>query len=291
MKSQKAKIGQYPALNVMFSITVSLFLGGLFALLSWFVHHVTNRFQNQTEVKVFLQTGLSNSGAKEIELSIGKMAGDAFQLQSITFMSKEEAAKALVAETGEDFVKLLGDNPLRDYYSVRYQGTVPKAQMDDLVQKIESVTGVYEVFHQNNILHQMKKNMANLSIAIFIGMALFLSGVFLLINQAIRIALYSQRFLIRTMLLVGATHAFIKRPYLQRALQQGIICGVLAMVALIAVKYMLQFLIPDLMLFENYYFYTLLALSLLLGGGALSFLSASMALNKYLKTNIDQLYK
>lgn len=232
-KIKKKKLGSYPFFSVVFSVTLALFVMGLLGLLLLLTSNLTKVIQENVEVQVFLNKNLSeNERVKIIKtLSIKdyviRRDGEAM----VQLITKEEAAKQFAEETGEDFVSFLGDNPLRDVVSVKIDPAYQEASnLVEIKKEIEFIRGVYEVSYVQSLINSINNNVKKISY-VLIGFAmLLLIVVVVLIHNTIKLALFSQRFLIRSMQLVGATARFIRLPFLQRAIGFGLIAGVVSMV-------------------------------------------------------------
>jgi cell division transport system permease protein len=162
--------------------------------------------------------------------------------------------------------------------------------MSSIAKKIDNLDGVKEVFYLEDIISKINNNIAVISY-ILAGFALILiTASVLLIKNTIKLALYSQRFLIRSMQLVGATKSFIQRPFIMHAVIQGIFSGALAATALFGLLNYTYTELNDLKdLKENENIIIILA-SLLVLGAIVGLFSSYRAVNKYLKMSLDELY-
>jgi cell division transport system permease protein len=244
------------------------------------------------EVQLYLNSNVS-SVERQVLLSellakgyVNTAAGD-----SIRFISKEEAAEDLISETGEDFVSFLGENPLRDAISFKvassYQDSTGMAGME---KELKNRPEVFEVSYIANVAQLLAKN--RLKIALVLLSAAFLLTVIVstLINNTIKLALYSQRFLIRSMQLVGATRGFIMKPFLGKAGMYGILAGFIAGAMLAGVLVIASTEINSLEVFKDLQTLGILWGGLLLLGILIAQLSTYRALRKYLRISLDELY-
>ena len=209
----------------------------------------------------------------------------------ITFISKEEAATRFIEDTGEDFMGFLGENPLKDAFVINIEPTFQQnQQLDSIKSSIEQMNGVFEVTYVKNLVDSINKNVANISLILLGFSAILLLVVTMLINNTIKLALFSQRFLIRSMQLVGATKSFIKRPFLSRAILHGMISGAIASGLLFGLLNFANNKIEPLATLQvKVYIFALYGLLVLLGG-VIAFFSTYRAMNKYLKMSLDDLY-
>jgi len=290
---KKKTLGSYPYFSVIFSVTLALFVIGLFGLFLLTAQKIATSIRENVQVQVYLDKNLSQSEKLQVHKVISSKA---YILKKdnrpdITFISKEDAAKRFIDATGEDFVEFLGDNPLRDAYTIgiakEYQDL---AKLDSIKGNLNNINGVFEVTYVENLIDSINKNVTKIS-AILLGVSFILIlTVIILIDNTIKLALFSQRFLIRSMQLVGAKMGFIRKPFLRRSLLHGFIAGVTSSVILYAILEYGYSRIPELEILRNRNQLVLLFSSLLALGSILSTFSTLRAVNKYLKMSLDELY-
>lgn len=295
-KVRKKKLGSYPYVSVVLSITLALFVIGVFGLLMIYSKELERVVLENVKIQVYLKSQLSENQKKEIEKSLStryflpKNNSDG-SAKPIQFISKEEAAKQFIKETGEDFQKFLGENPLRDAFLVSvsplYQD---KKSMTKIKGEVEKINGVFQVYYIENLIDSINKNVAKIGLLLLGLSALLLVTVVLLINNTLRLALFSQRFLIRSMQLVGATRWFIQWPFLLRASFHGFLAGLLASGLLATVISFANKRVEDLILIQNTNRIAFLFLGLTIVGIFVAFASTFRAVRKYLKLSLDELY-
>jgi cell division transport system permease protein len=295
-KVRKKKLGSYPYVSVVLSITLALFVIGVFGLLMIYSKELERVVLENVKIQVYLKSQLSENQKKEIEKSLStryflpKNNSDGLA-KPIQFISKEEAAKQFIKETGEDFQKFLGENPLRDAFLVSvsplYQD---KKSMAKIKGEVEKINGVFQVYYIENLIDSINKNVAKIGLLLLGLSALLLITVVLLINNTLRLALFSQRFLIRSMQLVGATRWFIQWPFLLRASFHGFLAGLIASGLLATVISFANKRVEDLILIQNTNRIALLFLGLTIVGIFVAFASTFRAVRKYLKLSLDELY-
>lgn len=290
---KKKKVGAYQYGTVIFSVALALFVVGLFGILLLHTNKLTSNIQENIELQVYLKKNISENQRSRIQLDISTSAYvlKKEEKPQIKFISKEDAAKKFIEDTGEDFSEFLGDNPLRDALVVNI---APEFQtnlkLDSLSESIEQISGVFEVTYVESLVDSINKNLKNLSLVLLGFAAILLIIVTMLINSTIKLALFSQRFLIRSMQLVGATSGFIKRPFLQRSMFHGAIAGVVASLLLYGLLQFANSKIDRLVeLQEETYILALYGLLIILGS-FIAFISTYRAMNKYLKMSLDELY-
>jgi cell division transport system permease protein len=286
----KKKLGNYPYTGVIASITLALLVSGLFGVLIIYSQELSKLVREQVRVQVYLKNGLTETQRLQIEKSIESLPFINSK-EGIQFVSKEQAAERFIEETGEDFKEFLGENPLHDAYLVSIHPDYHALdKMKEASTELEKLNGVYQVFYLESLIESINKNINRISLVLLSIIAILLVTVILLINNTIRIALFSQRFLIRSMQLVGARRWFIQRPFLSRALLYGAIAGILASTILWALLKYAHQKIEDLALLMNEQHIYILAATLLMLGMCVAFLSTFFAIRRYLKMSLDELY-
>lgn len=292
-KQTKKRLGSYPSSNVIFSITTALFMIGLFALFTINASQLTQKLKEDIEVQVLLSNTISEEEINELrfELNEKEYLDRTKDSLRIRFRSKEEWANEMQQETGEDFVGFLGENPLRDAFLVHIRSSFYNQEtMLQIRRDIEEISGVFEVVYSEQLISQINANIARVGLVLGFFILIFLITVVVLIHNAIKLALFSQRFLIRSMQLVGATSLFIKKPFLWRAWWQGLFSGAVATVFLVLILIYAIQQIEELALLQNYWLNGFIFLFLMLLGGLVSATSAYFAINKYLRMKLEDLY-
>ncbi len=266
---------------------------GLFGLLLLMTKNLTKIIQENVEMQVFLNKNLSqNEVVKIIKILSTKdyvvlNEGNA----QVAHITKEEAAKQFIDETGEDFVQFLGDNPLRDVVTIKIHPDYQESQhLTEIKKEIEYIRGVFEVTYIENLVSSIKQNVRKVSY-ILIGFSLILlTVVVVMINNTIKLALFSQRFLIRSMQLVGATSRFIRAPFLIRSIVFGLVAGSISSGLLWSLLKVANREVEGLMDLLQIEQLAILAASLLLVGALVGYVSTFAAMKKYMKMSLDELY-
>lgn len=287
------KLGSYPIANVTFSTTLALLVVGLFGLLLLHAAKLTTIIQEKVNIQVYLHKSVSESETVRISQVLGKQ-DFVFKKNGhaqLTFIGKEEAAKAFTKATGESFLEVLDKNPLRDVYivSITPSHQTP-TQLKAIKKAIESMTGVFEVDYIEGFAASINKNMAKAGtiLAVFSTILLLVVGV--LINSTIKLAVYSQRFLIRSMNLVGATAAFIRKPFLSRAVLIGLIAGTVADFLLLSSLYYANRQMSALVKLQEPLHILMLLGAIIIMGVLISLIGTYRAINRYLNMSLDDLY-
>jgi cell division transport system permease protein len=290
--SHKKKLGGYPAAGVVISITLALFVVGLFGLLLIYSQQLERQVRQNIRMQVYLKSNISETQRLEIKTKL--MALEYVSKEEdrgLTFISKEEAAKKFIAETGEDFTSFLGENPLRDAYLIGIEPTYhTREQMEVIKAEIQKMNGVYQVFYVEGLIEAVNENVTKIALVLAGLILILLITVALLINNTLRIALFSQRFLIRSMQLVGAKKWFIQRPFLVRAGGYGMLSGLVASAIVWLVSDYAQDKVPDLKALHDQKQFLILLVTLLIIGMLVAVLSTFLSIRKYLRMSLEELY-
>ncbi len=289
---RKKKLGSYPYVSVVISITLALFAIGVFGTLVIYSKELEKAIKENIKLEVYLKSHIQEEDRLKLEK---KLASQYFVSKnggkSIQFISKEEAAKQFIRETGENFNKFLGENPLHDAFLLkigdRYQS---KQSLAKIKTELEKLPGIFQVDYKESVIESINHNITQIGLAMMGLVAILLLIVVLLINNTLRLALFSQRFLIRSMQLVGAKGWFIQKPFLIRASLHGLLAGLLASGFLLVLISFATKKIEDLKLIQNNDRLMILMAALLLLGVIVALVSSYRAVNKYLKLSLDELY-
>ena len=291
--SRKKKLGSYPTLLVVFSITLALVVIGLFGLLLVHAQKLSEVVRENLEVQVYLDRDLPETELLRLQQDLGQQAFVAERngKPQIRFVSKEEGARQLLQSTGEDFRQFLGDNPLRDAYVLKIKPEfTDTTHLGQLNRSISAQRGVFEVQYPQDLFASINNNLTRVSLVLLGFAAVLVLVVVILINNTIKLALFSQRFLIRSMQLVGATRLFIQQPFLRRATWQGLASGLLAALILVALLQYAYLEVEPLRLLRDDLRLGLLLLGVIVLGVVIGFFSSARAVHKYLKMSLDDLY-
>ena len=278
---------------IIASLTAALFLIGFCGLLVMQSKKLISIIKQNIEVRVMLDKGLDSNQVTKVYKGI---VARPFVLSidgkpQVTFFSKDEAAKEFIADTKEDFSTLLGDNPLHDSYRVRLQEDYfEDTKLKQIKAELEKNDGVFEVVYQENLADQINKNLTKIYLILATFAIIMLVIIILLMNNTIRLALYSQRFLIRSMQLVGATNGFIQRPFLKNGAVQGLISGLIAAGLIVALQQLALHQIEGLHLLQEYDKLSFLLAGVIILGALIGIASTFQALARYLRMALDDLY-
>ena len=273
--------------SVVLSISLVLFLLGLLGLLVLNSKKVGDYFKEQIPLVVFLK-----DNAKEAEITQLKqsLALADFTKEAI-YVTKEQAALKHSATIGEDFMEYLGDNPLQNSIDVRLLAKfVTPQKIEDIVTKLKNKDFVDDVVYDKPLIEKLTDNITKISYWVISVAGVFLIIAILLINSSIRLSVYSKRFTIKTMQMVGATKRFIRLPFILRSLRLGFLGAFLAIIAMGGVVYYSDKSFPDLELLNDKMMLGSLFGFVLLMGLFISWISTYFATQRFLNLKTDELY-
>lgn len=276
-------------LYAVISLALVLFLLGFFGLLLLHGTELVRTFKERVNILV----ELTGEPTPE-ELAQMQMVMDSARYVkegSVRYINREQAAELMREDFGEDFMKLDLPNPFYDMYSFNVRASYMQADSLSAIRTdLRRLPFVTDVFYQESLVDEVARNLRNLGfIALGLGV-FFILVAMTLIHNTVRLALYSNRFLIKNMQLVGASWGFISRPYLWRSIMHGFIGSVLAVLALGGLLLWSRSLFPELSLLQNGYRFLILLGSILVLGVLIYLLSTWRVVNKYLQMRVDDLY-
>ncbi|MDF2449854.1 MAG: transporter permease [Bacteroidota bacterium] len=278
---------QTSAVTVVISLALVLFMLGLLGLVVINAKKLSNHVKENIGFQIVLK---DTTTAAELDILKQEISSSAYT-KHVDFISKDEAAKKLQKDLGEDFISFLGYNPLLPSLDVKLNSDY--ANIDSLSgfeKQIMQKHFVKEVIYHKDMIKQVNENAKIISIYILVFSSLLLIVAIALINNTIRLSIYSKRFLIRTMYLVGATQGFIRRPFIMKGIRQGIIAGLVAGFLLAGFLILSTKYIPDLLQLQDPNLLALLFGCVVLVGILISGLSAALAVSRYLRLKTDDLY-
>ena len=273
--------------SVVLSIGLVLFLLGVLGLLVLNTKKLADHFKEQITISIFLK-----DNAKQVEIDqLQKSLVMAEYTKSATYVSKEVAAEQHSEEIGENFIDFLGYNPLKNSIDVQLKAAfVSTNQIASIVKDIETKGYVEEVSYDKPLIALLTDNVKKISFWILVACAIFTFIAVLLINSSIRLSIYSKRFIIKTMQMVGATKTFIRRPFIWTNIKLGMLGAVLALAVLGGLLYYMDLNFPELNLFQDPIFLGGLFLGVFILGVLISLLSTFFATQRFLNLRTDDLY-
>jgi len=285
-KYQKRKlISSY--FSVVLSIALVLFLLGLLGLLVLNAKKVSDHFKEQVVVTIYLKDTAREVETKQLEKSLAL----ADYVKSTEYVSKEEAAASMKEENGEDFMDFLGYNPLQNSIDVHLKADyVTSEHLEEVSKEALNKNFVDEVRYDNDLVTLMNNNVKKISFWVLILSGIFTLIAVLLINSSIRLAVYAKRFTIKTMQMVGATKRFIRRPFIWKSVQLGILGAIIALIGMAVVLYYLNQTFPELDLMRNPILIGALFIAVFILGIIITWISTFFATQRFLNLKTDQLY-
>lgn len=273
--------------SVVISISLVLFLLGLLSILVLNTKRVADHFKEQIALSIYLK-----DSAKELEIDqLEKKLSLAEYTKSTSFISKDEAAKAYKQEIGEEFMNFLGFNPLQNsidvYFNADYVSEVKIAEIKRDLMEYEFVD---EVLYDKPLIAMLNDNIKKLSFWMLVISGMFTFIAVLLINSSIRLSVYSKRFIIKTMQMVGATKSFIRRPFIWRSVKLGMIGSLVSVSGMALVLYYLNESFPELQIIQEELLIGAIFLGIFLLGVIITWISTFFATQRFLNLKTDELY-
>ncbi|MBK6985772.1 MAG: cell division protein FtsX [Bacteroidetes bacterium] len=275
------------SVTVVISLALVLFMLGLLGLVVINAKKLSNHIKENVGFQVVLKDTTTQA---ELDILKQEISSSAFT-KEVAYISKDEAAKKLQKDLGEDFITFLGYNPLLSSLDVKLNSDY--ANIDSLAgfeKQIMQKHFVKEVIYHKDMIKQVNDNAKVISIYILIFSGLLLVVAIALINNTIRLSIYAKRFLIRTMYLVGATQGFIRMPFILKGVRQGVIAGLLAGFLLAGFLVLSTNYIPDLLQLQDPNLLAVLFGGIVALGVLISGLSAALSVSRYLRLKTDDLY-
>jgi len=273
----------------LMSITLTLFLLGVFTLLMMHAQKLSNHLKENIGFEVVMNSNVKEDKILQLQKELDAMPA----VKSTEYITKEEAIHRLSEDLGEDFLQWLGneENPLLPSIDVRFKADYANNDSIAAIQaQLLKNTNVKEIYYQKSLVGLINQNVNRIGLALMVASLALLIISITLIRNTIRLSVYSKRFLVRSMQLVGATPAYIRRPFIRSGILQGFFGALLADAFLALLLYGLTKRIPELIFVQDYktiigIFVGIIILGMLLGG-----ISTRLALRKYLHADIDRLY-
>ena len=293
MQKKNRKLGSYPSMLIILSLTAALFLVAFSGWIALTSKQLVLYIKQNIEVQVYLDKSLTQIQKDSVRNLIAQKNYVAYSdnVPQIKFISKESTAEKVLKETNEDFRSILGENPYRDAFSLKLKESYFKEEeLAKIKADLENVPGIFEADYAKDFVDSINKNANKAYLIIASIVVLLLIAIVLLINNTIRLALYSQRFIIRSMQLVGATDWFIQKPFIGRGILQGFISGVMASGLLVIVEQIAIREIENLGILQNFTKLSILCGFVILLGVLIGVLSTFQSMYRYLRTDLEDLY-
>lgn len=289
----KRKLGSFPSLLIIISLSTALFLIAFTGWIALTSKQLVSYVKQNIEVQVYLDKSLTQIQQDSVRNIIAKKAYVAYadNVPQIKFISKESTAKRVLKDINEDYSSVLGENPYRDAFSLRIRESyLSELNLENIKTDLEQISGVFEADYAKDFVESINKNAYKAFLIIASVIVVLLIAIFLLINNTIRLALYSQRLIIRSMQLVGATDWFIQKPFIGRGIWQGLLSGIVAIGLFFGVQQIAVNKIEDLVVLQDYIKIAFLCGGVILLGILISVLSTFQSMHRYLRTPLENLY-
>ena len=273
--------------SVVISIALVLFMVGILGLILLKSTKVANRVKEKVAITLFLKDDVTQ---KQIDTFKESLEKEDF-VRQVVYTSKEEAAKKYSEEIGEDFLAFLGKNPLKNGFDLYLNADfVTPEKMEELEQRFTKNLFVADVSYDKPLINLLTKNIQRISFWLLVVSGFFAVIAIILINSSIRLSIYSKRFNIKTMQMVGATKGFIRKPFILQSIKLGFIGAVLALIGLGFVVYYLDKYIPSLYFLQDYATLSYLTGGILATAFLITWLSTFFATQRFLNLQTDELY-
>jgi len=278
-------------LTSYFSVVLSVFLVlFLLGLLGFFVINskkIANDFKEGIAMSIYFKDEARDSSLTKFkeELKLSKYT------KTYKFVSKDDAAKEHTDIIGEDFMSFLGMNPLQNSYDIHLKANYVTT---DSIAKIENQLKenqlISDIIYDKELVKMVNDNVKKVSVWILIISAFLTLIAILLINSSMRLSIHSNRFIIKTMQMVGATKSHIRKPFVWKSIKLGLIGAGFAIVALLGLLFYIDSNFPDLGILNNPFTIAVILLSVLVLGVLVTWLSTHFATQRFLNLRTEQLY-
>ena len=246
---------------------------------------IENYFKENVTVSIYLKNSSRDSDIKQIN----KFLNLNENVKSIEFISKEDAAELFANEIGEEFVGFLGYNPLLDLISVRLFGDkIDIYNIEEFIESLDNFEFIEEIEYDKPLVESLVNNFKKIGILIVITSVLFFITSFILINNSIKISIYSKRDIIKTMQLVGATKSFIRRPFIASYVRIGFYSSIISLILVFISLSQVIFELDEIDFFSNIKDIIILVSFIILFGIFTSYISSYFITQKYLKLKISR---
>ncbi|MDG2108441.1 MAG: permease-like cell division protein FtsX [Flavobacteriaceae bacterium] len=274
-------------LSVVISISLVLFFVGILGLFLLNTRNVASYFKEQIVMTVFLK-----ETAKDIEITqLQKKIQFQPATKEVNFISKEDAAAQYARDIGEDFLEFLGYNPLLNSIDIYFNATyVNTLSLIEIKRELEAANFVNEVIFDQPLITLLDENILKVSYILMLITIIFIVISLLLINSSIRLSIYSKRFIIKTMQLVGATKSFIRKPFIWIHLRLGILSSFISLTGLTLVLLEVNNRFPELKMFEQPMELAVVFGVVLFLGVGITWISTFFATQRYLNLKSDAIY-
>lgn len=274
-------------ISTIISISLVLLMLGLLGLILVHARKLSDYVKENIVLSIIVVENSNESSIIQLQKTLETYP----YVKAAVYVSKDVAAENLKKDMGEDFVKFLGYNPLLSSIDVYLKAEYANNEtINNVKNELMQNQLVKEVYYQASLVDLINENISAIGF-IFLGFGFTLLLIAIaLINNTIRISMHSQRFLIRSMQLVGATKGFIRKPFVLTGIIHGILGSLVSIVLLILALFMAQRQIPELVILQDYADFGMIFLLVVASGVLISWISTHLSVNKYLNTKTSDLY-
>ena len=273
--------------SVIVSITLVLFLLGFFGFLVFSTKKLANHFKEQVTVTILIKDEAKSADIAHLQ----KTLSVASFVKSLRFISKDEAAETFSKDIGEDFVSFIGTNPLQNVIDLSLKADYAEPdKMAEIKRELEQNSFVSEVVYDQSLVALIHENVNRIGLITLVFSALFTFVSVLLINASIRLSIYSKRFIIKTMQLVGATRSFIRRPFIRTNVRLGILSAFLAILLFYGALLAIVKSYPEFSILLDKTILCVVFIGIFAMGILISWLSTYFATQRFLNLNTNDLY-
>jgi cell division transport system permease protein len=283
---QKRRL-QSSYISVVISIALVLFMVGILGFVLIKSTSIANRVKEKVAITLFIKDKVTQ---KQIATFKESLIKEEFT-KSVIYTSKAQAAEKYSKEIGEDFLKFLGENPLKNGIDIYLKADfVTPEKMEVLEKRFQKNLFVADVSYDKPLINLLTKNIKRISFWLLVLSGFFALIAMILINSSIRLSIYSKRFNIKTMQMVGATKGFIRKPFIWRSIKLGMVGALLALIGLAVVVYYLDKYIPSLNFLDDYFTLGYIAAGVILSAFIITMISTFFATQRFLNLRTDELY-
>ena len=273
----------------LISIALVLFVLGMYAFLMAYTEKLLDHVRENIGFEVVIKSNAKESSIESLKNELDKKS----YVKSAEYISKEDAIDKMKEDLGEDFLEWLGDveNPLLASIDIRFVSDYANNDSMAIVEKwLEGKSIVKEIIYQKGLTNAINANINKIKFALFIVSMILLFIAVVLISHTIRLSVYSKRFIVRSMQLVGATEGFIMKPFLKTFMRQGFIAAIIALICITISLVGIKDYLPEANLFQNNFHIFKIYISVIILSLLLTMFSTIFSMRKYLNADIDKFY-
>ena len=283
---QKRRL-QSSYISVVISIALVLFMVGVLSLIVLKSTKVANYVKEKVAITLFIKNNVTQ---KQIKTFRESLLEEEFTKKAI-YTSKAQAAKKFSEEIGEDFLEFLGENPLKNGIDIYLKADyVTPEKVAELETRFSKNAFVADISYDKPLINLLTKNIKRISFWLLVLSSFFSVVAMILINSSIRLSIYSKRFNIKTMQMVGATKGFIRKPFIYRSIKLGMFGAFIALMGLAVVVYYLDKFLPSLSFLQDYITLGYIAGIVILSSFIITWISTFFATQRFLNLRTDELY-